>query len=163
MRRVAAIAGALALALALILALAACSSSSGETTFTVTHGPVKPLAVTPGPGGGAIGTVRIFHADTAPQGGGTGYLDGTMTTTGSDVSQAGVEIRVTELVFTSDAWQLILEGTALYPSAGSTIDVGKTAIRPIIGGSGRYAGARGWAESTQNADGTWTHVFHLLP
>jgi hypothetical protein len=33
--------------------------------------------------------------------------------------------------------------------------------RPVIGGSGKYGGARGWCVTTHQADDTWTHVFHI--
>jgi hypothetical protein len=42
-----------------------------------------------------------------------------------------------------------------------TIAKQSVAVRPVIGGSGKYAGARGWCVSTHHADGAWTHVFHL--
>jgi hypothetical protein len=87
-----------------------------------------------------------------------------MTTTALDEA-AGVETRLTTIVIVAGdgSDQLILEGSAAYPAAGSTIEVAATVIRPVIGGSGRWAGARGWAESTHEADGSWTHTFHLEP
>jgi hypothetical protein len=33
--------------------------------------------------------------------------------------------------------------------------------RPVIGASGKYAGALGWCVTTRLANNTWTHVFHL--
>jgi hypothetical protein len=35
-------------------------------------------------------------------------------------------------------------------------------IRPVTGGSGRFAGATGWAETRHFPDDTWQHTFHLL-
>jgi hypothetical protein len=148
--------------LAMVFAAAACTAAT--RSLTVTHGAVTPVGVIPGPSG-AIGTVRVFHAPTQLEGGGAGTLEATMTTTAVDSPTAGTEIRVTMLNFTfgNGADQLIVQGSATYPSAGSTISVSDTAVRPVVGGSGIYAGARGSAESTHLADGTWKHVFRLLP
>jgi hypothetical protein len=51
----------------------------------------------------------------------------------------------------------------MYPSEGSTIRVSDTVVRPVVGGSGAYAGARGSAETTHLPDGSWKHVFRLTP
>jgi hypothetical protein len=147
----------------LILAVSLAGCAGSGRTITITHGAVTPVAVIPGPGNGAVGTVRLFHTATQLEGGGAGTLEATMTTTAVDAPTAGTETRVTMLNFTfgNGTDQLIIEGTATHPSAGSTISVSDTAVRPVIGGSGAYAGARGSAESTHLADGTWKHVFHL--
>jgi hypothetical protein len=108
--------------------------------------------------------VRTFHAEAAADDGTSGTFDATMVTTSVDET-AELETRLTTIVFSvSDgADQLILSGSAVYPATGSTIKTAATVIRPIIGGSGRWSGARGWAESTHEADGSWTHAFHLEP
>lgn len=147
------------------LLLAACTGGgAAATTVTFTHGAVKPTGVVPGADGGAVGTLRTFHDAVGVSGGGEGTFDATMVTTSVDAT-AGLEVRLTTIVFSANegADQLVLEGTAAYPAAGSTIKTADTVVRPVIGGSGRWAGARGWAESTHNADGTWTHTFHLEP
>ena len=147
----------------LAVSLAGCAGSG--RTVTITHGAVTPVGVIPGPNNGAVGTVRLFHAPTRLEGGGAGTLEATMTTTAVDAPTAGTEIRVTMLNFTfgNGTDQLIIQGSATYSSAGSTISVSETAVRPVVGGSGAYAGARGSAESTHLPDGTWKHVFRLLP
>jgi hypothetical protein len=158
--------GALVLILAGIFApvVTAAGCTAASRSITITHGAVTPVGVIPGPSG-AIGTVRVFHAPTQLEGGAAGTLEATMTTTAVDSPTAGTETRVTMLNFTfgNGADQLIVQGSATYPSAGSTISVSDTAVRPVVGGSGTYAGARGSAESTHLADGTWKHVFRLLP
>ena len=75
--------------------------------------------------------------------------------------EAGVESRVTNAVFLFGGLDdsLLLEGTGWYPGEGATLEVSATLVRAIIGGTGMYAGASGYVESTRNADDTWTHVF----
>ncbi|NQW56354.1 MAG: hypothetical protein HQ460_01025 [Chloroflexi bacterium] len=150
------------LALSAIFA-AACSGGAAKVV-TFTHGAVTPTTIIPGNDGGAVGAVRTFHAEVAADDGTSGTFDATMVTTSVDEA-AGLETRLTTIVFSvSDgADQLILSGSAVYPAAGSTIKTADTVIRPIIGGSGRWSGARGWSESTHEADGSWTHAFYLEP
>ncbi len=143
--------------------VSACSGGTA-TIVTFTHGAVTPTTIVLGTDGGAVGAVRTFHADAAADDGTSGTFDATMVTTSVDEA-AGLETRLTTIVFSVNdgADQLILSGSAVYPAAGSTIKTAATVIRPIIGGSGRWSGARGWAESTHEEDGSWTHAFHLEP
>lgn len=150
--------------LALSASVVSACSGGAATIVTFTHGAVTPTTIVMGLDDGAVGAVRTFHAEAAVNDGTFGTFDATMVTTSVDVA-AGLETRITTIVFSvSDgADQLILSGSAVYPAAGSTIKTAATVIRPIIGGSGRWSGARGWAESTHGADGSWTHAFHLEP
>ena len=53
-----------------------------------------------------------------------------------------------------------MTGSGLYPAAGSTIAIDSIIVRPIAGGSGRFGGATGWAESEHLADDSWRHTLH---
>ena len=157
MRRLALVTATL---LVLASALGACSGS--ERTVTVNH----PAAPAPayldlGDTGPSAGDVRLFHFD-GTSGSQTVFLDTVMTTTGIAAGTTD-EYRDTRIIvtFANPADQLILEGVALYPGANSVIKPATTVTRPVIGGSGAYAGATGWCDSSHNADGTWTHVFHI--
>ncbi len=133
----------------------------GDDTVTVEHGPVPaPVLVDLGDEGPSVGDQRIFHfegtsGDTAVT------MDWIMTTTAVDSPEVGVESRVTNAVFLFGGLDdsLLLEGTGWYPGEGATLEVSATLVRAIIGGTGMYAGASGYVESTRNADDTWTHVF----
>jgi hypothetical protein len=144
--------------------LAACGA--GARTVTVTHGPVTLVYADVGDPGPSVGDTRGTETATQVEGSQvTGRLDAILTTTAIDSPSAGVEVRIGHLVFAfgSGDDQIVVDGTSLYPSASATIAVGATTIRPIVGGSGIYAGARGYAESTHLEDGTWRHVLHLQP
>jgi hypothetical protein len=147
--------------LAVALVVAACSS--GGRTVTVTHGPVTLEYVDLGKTGPSLGDERVTAIATAIDGGGTGRLDAVLTTTAIDAPNKGDEIRIGHLVFTfgTAGDQIVVDGTSAYPASSPTIAQDTSTIRPIVGGSGAYAGARGWAESFHLADGTWRHVFHL--
>jgi hypothetical protein len=129
---------------------------------TVTHAPLTPTSVQ----GSGLGTVRTFYVPTAVRGKGaaTGYLTGTLTTiaVGLDGNR---ELRAANLVFVvgKEANQLVVGGLSAYPSDGSTLGVGQAAVRPILGGSGAFDGARGTVVSTNLGAAGWRHVFRIRP
>ena len=154
---------ALALGLLAIVGIATpahAASGSGITTVTVYHQPVVPTAVT----GSGIGTVRYFTMPTAVNGVAADgqYMTGTLTTLDTGVP-GGQEIRSSNLVFVfgSSENQLVVGGIAIYPAAGATLAVGARVVRPVLGGSGKYAGAVGQAISTNLGANGWTHVFKI--
>jgi hypothetical protein len=157
-----------AIALGIVVAsLAACSSgekaATAETTVTVHHAATPaPVYVDLGDSGPSVGDVRLFSYDATAADSQKVRVDVVMTTTGI-VAGTADEYRDTRIIFSfaNPADQLILEGVAVYPGANSVLKPATTTIRPLIGGSGAYAGATGWVDSTHNADGTWTHVFHI--
>jgi hypothetical protein len=114
--------------------------------------------------GPSVGDERITEIATQSDGK-PGRLDGILTTTAVNSPEAGSEIRLSQLVFTfaTESDQVFVSGTSVYPAASATIKADSSTIRPIIGGSGVYAGATGWCESFHLADGTWRHVLHLTP
>jgi len=150
------------------LVLAACSgsptsSSTSGRIVTITHGPVTLEYVDLGTTGPSLGDERVTSIGTSVQGGGTGRLDAVLTTTAIDAPNKGDEVRIGHLVFTVGTGpdQVVVDGTSPYPAQSPTIAQNTSTIRPIVGGSGQYAGARGWAESFHLADGTWRHELHL--
>ena len=156
-----------AFAVVAVLVFAGCSNDDADTdggTVTVSHPEVEPPTyIDNGDEGPSVGDVRLFHFDGIADDGTAVLTDWIMTTTGVDVTETGVQARLVTGVFAfgTDGDQLILEGTALYPGEGATLKVSSSTIRSIIGGSGKYAGASGWVESTHLEDGSWQHTFHL--
>jgi len=53
-------------------------------------------------------------------------------------------------------------GARDYPPTAGEFDPGQPVVRAILGGTGKYMGARGQLASTRNADGSYTQVFTLL-
>jgi quercetin dioxygenase-like cupin family protein len=156
----------------LVLATAAALASfpalgaeSATSVWTVAHGPVTTTLVTQGSDGHRLGDLRVVSIETTDADGTpSGRIDATLITTAIDVPNPGDEIRISELVFSfgDEADQIVIGGSARYPAAGSTIEIDSSTVRPILGGSGAYAGARGWVVTTHLADDSWTHEFHVL-
>lgn len=133
----------------------------------VLHGPVSITIADPTSDGHRPGDLRVTSvATTDAAGRPLGRLDATLITTAVDVPGPGDEIRISTLVFSFDEEghsQVVVGGTAIYPAQGATLAAGAVTTRPIQGGSGRFAGASGWAVSEHLADGTWRHTLHLEP
>ena len=135
-------------ALAVVLGLsligaAPASAKEQRTVVTITHAPTSPTAVI----GIGLGTVRTYYVPTAVTGKKsptTGYMSGTLTTIATGLAN-GQELRASNLAFVvgSEPNQLVVGGLSLYNTDLSTIAAGQTTVRPIIGGSGIFSGARG--------------------
>jgi len=141
-----------------------CHGNPARRAVTVAHGPVTPVAVIDnGTAGDSAGDERIFAFAGTDDRGRAVHIDWTMTTTGIDAPEAGLQTRINNGVF---SWpdvntQLTLNGIGVYPNAGSVFVVASTLERPLVGGSGEYAGANGWVLSDHLTDGTWTHTFYF--
>ena len=153
---------ALGLTLGLPLALGSTSQAAenDSTVVRVYHAAVAPTSVT----GSGIGTVRTFFIPIAVNGVAADgqYLVGTLTTLAEDVRD-GLELRSSNLTFVvgEEANQLVVGGVSLYPPTGATLAPGQRTIRPILGGSGIYEGARGQVVSTNLGPDGWTHVLRI--
>jgi quercetin dioxygenase-like cupin family protein len=139
--------------------------SPRERALRVHHGPVEVVLGDSSSDGHQVGDVRVTSvATTNADGGELGRLDATLTTTGIDAPAIGDESRIGVLVFSfgdSGSDQITVEGSAHYPAQGATIATGESAVRPILGGSGRLAGATGSAVTEHLDDGSWVHTLTL--
>lgn len=141
-----------------------CKGNPARRAVTVSHGPVAPVMVIDnGSSGDSVGDERIFAFAATDDRGRAVHIDWTMITTGIDVPEAGLQTRINNGVFSwSDVnTQLTLNGIGVYPNSGSVLGVASTLERPLVGGSGEYAGANGWVLSDHLADGSWTHTFYF--
>jgi hypothetical protein len=143
-------------------------ASVRRVVVRVAHGPVtihNSQYVDAPPAGPSVGDVRTYYLRLTRPGSSRkiGYLTGTLTTTATARPRPGMELRTANLVFVlgHPANQLVVGGVAAYAQSAPVLSKKSVVTRPVIGGSGRYAGARGWCVSTHLANNSWTHVFHL--
>ena len=107
--------------------------------------------------------IVLFVADLATNSGtSAGTLTGSMTTIANSGNGVAGSARHRELVFDLPQGQLIALGTSLYPENATEMDRNKPVTIAIVGGTGRYMGARGQVKTNRNADGTYRHVLTLL-
>jgi hypothetical protein len=65
-------------------------------------------------------------------------------------------------MFTGGQDQIIAFGAGDYPPTAAEFNPGQPVVRAILGGTGKYIGARGQLTSTRNADGSYAQVFTLV-
>lgn len=147
----------------LSFAFTALTSSASYQTVTFSHAEVTASQVTildSGLDGSSPGDERFFIVPaTSPEG---GLLTGSLTVVAPNQPLPTQELRRADLVFQFGAQedQIVAGGVAVFETEDTTVATGKVVTRPILGGSGAYAGATGWVETIHNEDGTWAHVFH---
>jgi hypothetical protein len=156
-------AAVVAAAVAVPVALAA-SGGTSERTVTVTHGPVSLVYTDLGPAGPSVGDMYSANVAAKAPGPSLARVVGTLTTVAEDTPIKGKEIRTTKLVFifANPNDQIEIGGASTYSKTAPTRPTASTTIRPIVGGSGTYAGASGWAVSVHYKNGNWSHTFHLI-
>jgi hypothetical protein len=151
----------------LITACGAHSTNPSTETFTVYEDAPKMSLLDLGPPGKSLGDVYHFSAPLHSERGGpvTGEVIGskTLVKVAAD-GNANLERRATLLFFTfaEGKDQIIAFGAADYSPSTPEFDAGKSVVRPVLGGTGKYIGARGQVTSTRNTDGSYTQVFALL-
>jgi hypothetical protein len=150
--------------------MAACglrSTNSSTETLTLYEDAPKMKLLDLGEPGNSPGDVYHFFAPlhSRPSGPVIGEVFGSKTLVKvATESNPDVEKRATLLFFTfADRQdQIIALGVHDYSPTAAEFNAGKSVDRAILGGTGRYMGARGQLTSTRNADGTYTQVFTLL-
>lgn len=136
-----------------------------QADLVVYHGKVAaPAYIDQGEKGESAGDVRVWHFEGKTGEGATVVMEFIMTTTGVDTAGKGAESRVTTGVFSFGGPvqdQIVIQGVGLYAGADSTFKPNSQLVRAIIGGTGKYKGAKGELISTHKEDDTWEHVFKL--
>jgi hypothetical protein len=150
----------MSLGLVTAVAITPVSAAEKPVTVRVYHQAVIPIAVN----GSGIGAVRTYFIPMAVDGKSADgqYLTGTLTTLDPAMPN-GQELRLSNLtfVFGAEKNQMVVGGISFFPPAGATIAIGQSTIRPVIGGSGKYSGARGQVVSTNLGANGFTHVFKV--
>jgi hypothetical protein len=162
-----------AIALAVVLAsivMTACgqrsTNPSSETLTVYQDAPILNL-LDHGPPGRSPGDVHHFFAPLHSRPGGpvTGEVFGTKTLVKlATDANPNLEQRATVLSFTfgDRQDQIIVLGVVDYSPTGAEFNPSQPVVRAVLGGTGKYMGARGQLTSTRNADGSYTQAFTLL-
>jgi hypothetical protein len=165
-QRIMIIAAALS-ASAFIAACGAHSTNPSTETFTVYEDAPEMIPLDLGAPGNSLGDVYHFSAPLHSERGGpvTGELIGskTLVKLPSDANP-NMERRATLMFFTfaEGKDQIIAFGAADYSPTAGEFAADQPVVRPVLGGTGKYMGARGQVTSTRNSNGSYTQVFTLL-
>jgi hypothetical protein len=151
--------------LAALLVLPLSTAALAQSSVTVIHGKTPdPTFIDLAEPGDSVGDQRIWHFDGKTSEDQPVTMDWIMTTTSKPTGSDALESRVTSAVFSfpgGGSDRILVQGIGFYPAAGSTVKTDATLERAIIGGTGKYAGAKGMMLTTHLPDGSWTHVLKL--
>ena len=155
------------LASTLIAACGLRSTNCSTETLTIYQEAPKMKLLDLGDPGNSPGDVYHFFAPlhSSPGGPVIGEVFGSKTLVKlATQANPNFEQRTTFLSFTFNDRQdqIIALGVADYSPAAGEFEADKARARAILGGTGKYMGARGQLTSTRNADGSYTQVFTLL-
>lgn len=152
-------------ALFLLGLVATPAAADSDLVVKVAHPAVTATVDPVTPGVASPGDVRTYYTKLTKPGKSAkiGFMTGSLLTTAVGKPSVGKELRSADLVFTIGKArnQMIVGGVAEYVQQAPTVAERTSVIRPVIGGSGKYDGARGWCESVHRTDGTWRHTFHV--
>jgi hypothetical protein len=138
----------------------AAETPAGSTTLVLLND-VPRSSPTPALGPG-VATVSVHDAVLRSS---KGKPVGTFHVVITSVAEsAGVEAekRMRDVVFYLGDGQIVASGMGLYPKTEQYLVVSVPHRIAIVGGTGKYLGARGEVTTTRRADGTYRHVLTLL-
>lgn len=132
---------------AIVLILTACTSHTPEHLITIADARDKPAQLTDnGKPGDSVGDIFTFDQP---------LLDVDLKIIGNN---SGFCVRTRVDHSSQCLWTLTLEDGSIQ-IAGREYDEG-TSTLSIIGGSGKFSGIRGYMDSSNNNDGTFTQTLH---
>jgi len=135
------------------------------TKLTVHQDSPSIVHVDLGSAGHSHGDMLAFDAEIKSSTGQKGKLSGIILTV--DIPEKEHEVfqdRIVHMVFDmGQANTIVVSGKSVYPHTGELEMVkNNPQIRAIIGGTGKYIGARGQVSTTRDDDGGYTHVLELV-
>ena len=151
---------------ALSVMAAGCQSSPTTIDFTLVQ-PSPHVDVTDlGAKGDSPGDTTEIYAPLTRDGKPAGHLAGVLIIEDMPnevVAVADREERLTLLNFSLPEGDIMVGGQAMYPAgAGFYQQADGPVVRPVIGGTKAYIGARGELTTTRQPDQSFTQQFHLI-
>src|SRR4051794_30451801 len=149
------------LAAACILAPASASAAPRSSVLRLTSTAPKFTTVDLGPSGKSPGDIYVFTAGVKTRSGRRiGVLRGMQMSIKLERSAETVQAQLTFLF--ANGSQIVVGGIGQFPLGGTGLLTNRSYRRPILGGSGRYIGARGELVSTRRADGHYDQTFRFV-
>lgn len=140
------------------------ANAQQHTLFNVYQDPPAITRVDLGHPGHSHGDMLAFEAGLTAEDGTKGTLHGILITVdlpgdGDDVH----EDRIGQLVFALGASDgIVVAGGSIYAETTAEMNADQPQVRAVIGGTGRYLGARGQVTTSRHEDGSYEHAFELI-
>jgi len=144
--------------------LVAAGPAAAEQTFTILQDMPALTHVDVGADGASHGDIMAFEAPFTAEDGTTGVMHGMIITVAIPIGDAGQYIdRIAQIVVDfGQTDTLVIGGSAAYPNAEAEMVPDAPALRAVLGGTGRFMGARGEVLTTRHDAGHYEHRFTLM-
>ena len=141
--------------------------SDEQQTFTLNQGIPAIVHVDLGRKGKSPGDLLAVESAFTSAEGLSGKVSGMITTVAvPEPDETFFQDRFAKLVFDfGEGNTLVMFGNSDYPADSSGTDelaIGLPVVKPIVGGTGAYSGARGQVHTLRNEDNTYTQTFQLV-
>lgn len=148
---------------AVVVVVAGCGGGSSSETLSIVA-PAKGLhqsTVDLGPKGTSGGDVYVFDGPLldAEEKETVGHVYGTQTSLALDSDSETVQAMISYDLGGGD--RITVGGLGEYPRGDKDLIANQKFERPILGGTGRYADARGVVTTVHRADGSYAHTFEI--
>lgn len=147
--------------LAIAAVAAGCGSDSESLSVVATAKGLHQSTVDLGPRGKSGGDVYVFDGPLldSDETETIGSVYGTQTSIAEDSDTETVQAMITYDF--RDGNRLTIGGIGKYPRGDLGLVEGQAFERPILGGTGDYAGARGTVTTVRRSDGSYEHTFEI--
>ncbi|HEX6115679.1 MAG TPA: hypothetical protein VFY99_01175 [Solirubrobacterales bacterium] len=151
------------LAAALLLAAGCGDDEDDLETLNLVSDPDEEVfeVVDLGDRGRSVGDIFVFEGPMLDRDSEevVGHAYGTQTSLSLDDESQIVQATITYEL--DDGDQILVGGTAEYPAEGDGLVEGEEYVRPILGGTGDYAGADGSLTTVRQPDGSYEQTFEF--
>ncbi|OAN70555.1 hypothetical protein A8B83_13890 [Rhodobacteraceae bacterium EhC02] len=138
--------------------------ASADQTFSILQELPAITHVDIGAQGSSHGDIMAFEADFTADDGTSGEMHGVIITVSIPVGENDVFLdRIAQIVVNFGSTDtLVIAGTAAYPAEQAEMAPDSPHVRAVIGGTGRFIGARGQMVTTRRDAGHYEHTFTLV-
>jgi opacity protein-like surface antigen len=148
----------------LLASLVPAGTAAAEQTFSIVQDLPAITHVDVGAEGSSHGDIMAFEAPFTADDGTTGIISGMVITVDIEIGDGGHFLdRIVQIVVDFGASDtLVIGGSTEYPSGEAEMAQDAPQLRAVVGGTGRFIGARGQVLTTRRDAGHYEHSFTLL-
>lgn len=139
------------------------ATADDMTTLSIVSEAKEPTLIDLGESGRSVGDIRLINKSFTGDDGLSGTVSGMIVTIDLPDGEDTQLDSMGQLVFEFGGMDSIVVAaeSEMVPDGGDMVLEGEQ-VRAIIGGTGKFVGARGQMLSTEAEDGTWSYTFQLL-
>jgi len=146
------------------LCLALVPTAHAKQTFTISQGKPEIKRVDIGATGVSVGDLFGFEAPFTTKDGKIGRIYGIVTIVSipTGANDPFIDRLSSSVLDFGESDTLVVNGKTVYDTYQGEIKDNKPQLRAIIGGTGRFIGARGQIATTRTPSGSYEHEIQLL-